>query len=242
MMNNNQLKAALMGFLKLIKNEIAIFEQGLTEKQKEEKGSLEKWSAKDTLSHLVFWGDHFNSQTEKAKSGEKVPMAGDYFDQVNDGVLIEHMEQSFSEALIELERSFENSIEILKSFSADELNDKENFEHLNGRTLMDHALGTLGWHITHHISDFYIKNGRTEKAIVLQEKYTIKLRDFPTWEANAIYNLACFFAQIGNKEKAINNLKTAFIIRPDLIEWAKNDSDLEPLRKDLDFKALFPAS
>jgi len=241
-MNNDQLKAALMDFLKLINNEIVIFEQGLTEKQKEEKGSLEKWSAKDMLAHLVFWGNHFNSQAEKAKSGDKVPVAGDYFDQINDGVLIEHMEQSFSEALIELNKSFQKSTEILKSFSADELNDKENFEYLNGRTLIDHALGTLGWHITHHISDFYVKNGRTEKAIELQEKYTIKLRDFPTWEANAIYNLACFFAQNGNKEKAIINLKTAFIIRPDLIKWAKNDNDLDALRNDLDFKALFPAS
>jgi len=79
------------------------------------------------LSHLVFWGNHFNSQVEKAKSGEKAPLAGDYFDQVNDGVLIEHMEQPFSEALIELERSFQKSTEILKSFSADELNDKEKF-------------------------------------------------------------------------------------------------------------------
>ena len=241
-MGNNQLKDTLVGFLNLIKNEIANFEQGLTEKQKEEKGSFEKWSAKDVLSHLVFWGNHFNSQAEKAKSGEKVPLAGDYFDQVNDGVLIEHMEQPFSEALADINKSFEESTAILESFSADELNDKEKFEHLNGRTLMDRALGTLGWHITHHISDFYVKNGRAEKAIELQEKYTMKLRDFPAWEANAIYNLACFFAQIGNKEKAINNLKTAFIIRPDLIEWAKNDTDLEPLRKDLDFKALFSAS
>jgi len=241
-MNNDQLKAALMALLKLIKNEIANFEQGLTEKQKEEKGSLEKWSAKDVLSHLVFWGNHFNSQAEKAKSGDKVPLAGDYFDQVNDGVLIEHMEQAFSEALIELEKSFQESIEILKSFSADELIDKTKFEYLNGRTLVDNALGTLGWHITHHISDFYVKGGRTEKAIALQEKYTIKLRDFPTWEANAIYNLACFFAQYGIKEKAIINLKSAFNIRPDLIEWAKSDNDLDTLRNDLDFKALFPAS
>jgi len=115
----------------------------------------------------VFWGNHFNSQAEKAKSGDKVPLAGDYFDQVNDGVLIEHMEQAFSAALIELERSFQKSIELLKSFSANELNDKTKFEYLNGRTLIDNALGTFGWHITHHISDFYVKNGRTEKAIAL---------------------------------------------------------------------------
>ena len=201
---------------------------------------MKKWSAKDILSHLVFWGNHFNSQAEKAKSGEKVPLAGDYFDQVNDGVLIEHMEQPFSEALIELEGSFQKSTEILKSFSADDLNDKEKFEYLNGRTLIYRALGTLGWHITHHISDFYVKNGQVEKAIDLQEKYTKRLRDFPTWEASSIYNLACFFTLIGEKEKAIINLKTAFAARPDLIEWSKNDNDLDALREDTDFKALFP--
>ena len=241
-MENNQLKDALLDFFELIKNEITAFEKGLTEEQKKGKGSLKKWSAKDILSHLVFWGNHFNSQAEKARNGEKVPQAGDYFDQVNDGVLIEHMEQPFSEALIELERSFQESTAILKSFSADELNDKENFEYLNDRTLIDNALGTLGWHVSHHISDFYVKNGQIEKAIDLQEKYTKRLRGFPTWEANAIYNLACFFVLIGEKEKAIINLESAFIAQPDLIEWSKNDNDLDALREDTDFMALFPAS
>ncbi len=63
-MDNKRLKDALLVFLKLIKNEFAIFERGLTEKQKKEKGSLEKWSAKNILSHLVFWGNHFNLQAE----------------------------------------------------------------------------------------------------------------------------------------------------------------------------------
>ncbi len=241
-MENSQLKDALLDFLELIKNEITAFEKGLTEEQKKGRGSLKKWSVKDILSHLVFWGNHFNSQVEKARNGEKVPQAGDYFDQINDGVLIEHMEQPFSEALIELERSFQESTAILKSFSADELNDKKKFDYLNDRTLIDNALGTLGWHVSHHISDFYVNNGQIEKAIDLQEKYTKRLRGFPSWEANAIYNLACFFVLIGEKEKALINLESAFIARPDLIEWSKNDNDLDALREDTDFKALFPAS
>lgn len=241
-MDNKKLKDALLVFLKLINNEFAIFERELTEKQKKEKGSLEKWSAKDILSHLVFWGNHFNSQAEKAKTDEKVPQAGDYFDQINDGVLIEHMEQPFSEALVELDRSFQRSTAILMSYSADELNDKDNFEYLDGRTLIDNALGTLGWHIAHHISDFYVKNGQIDKAINLQEKYTKRLRNFPAWEANTSYNLACFFAQVGEKEKAIINLNNAFIARQDLIEWSKNDTDLDILREDSGFKALFPTS
>ena len=241
-MDNNQLKDTLVSLLERIKNEIANFEQGLSEEQKKEKGSLTKWSAKDTLSHLVFWGNHFNLQVKKARGGEKVPQAGDYFDQVNDGVLVEHLEQPFSEALAELNKSFQESAEILDSFSGDELNSKETFVFLNERTLIDRALGPLGWHIAHHISDFYVKHGQTKKAIELQEKLTKKLCDFSAWEANAIYNLACFFAQNDNKAKAIINLKKAFLVRPDLIDWARNDSDLEPLREDLDFVALFPAS
>ncbi len=118
----------------------------------------------DNWSEIGGWGIHVDHHAM-------------YFDQVNDGVLIEHMEQSFSEALNELQVSFQKSTEILKSFSADDLNDKEKFEYLNDRTLIDSALGTLGWHVTHHISDFYVKNGQTEKAIALQEKYTKKLRN-----------------------------------------------------------------
>ncbi len=152
------------------------------------------------------------------------------------------MEQPFSEALVELDKSFQKSTAILMSYSADELNDKDNFEYLDGRTLIDNALGTLGWHVAHHISDFYVKNGQIDKTIKLQEKYTKRLRDFPTWEANATYNLACFFAHVGEKEKAIINLKTSFIARPDLIEWSKNDTDLDILREDPVFTALFPVS
>jgi len=241
-MDNNQLKDALFDFLELVRKELKLFEESLTKKQREETGSLLKWSVKDVFSHLVFWGNHFNSQIRKAESGDEVPQVGDYLDQVNDGVLIEHMAQPFSEALEEFDKSYQESTSILKAYTANELNDKEKFQYLEGRTLVDRALGTFGGHIMYHISDFYIQNEQAEKAVDLQEKITGRLRNFPTWEANAIYNLACFYAQIDKKEKAVANLKTAFLTRPDLIEWSKNDSDLDSLRENLDFKALFPTS
>jgi hypothetical protein len=239
-MDNNQLKDNLIDFLNQIKVEIDAFEKELTDKQKRGTGSLKKWSAKDIISHLVFWGNHFNSQVIKAKNGEKVPQAGDYYDQVNDGVLIEHLNQPFTEALSDLYKSFKESMDIIKSFSADELNEQKKNEYLNDRTLIDHSLGALGWHVMHHISDFYAKNGQKKKAIAQQEEVTEKMRDFPTWKANANYNLACFFALNGEKERAIKSLKTAFVESPDLIEWSKSDSDLDALREDADFKALYP--
>ena len=108
--------------------------------------------------------------------------------------------------------------------------------------MVDNALGTFGWHISHHISDFYLKNGHSEKAVEIQEKYSQELHKFPSWEANAIYNLACFYAQIDEKEKAIINLKAAFLLKPDLVGWSKKDKDLDKLKDDVDFKALLKIS
>ena len=130
----------------------------------------------------------------------------------------------------------------VQSFSADELNDEDLFGFLNGRTLVDNALGTFGWHISHHISDYYLKNGHSKEAVEIQENYTQELQKFPSWEANAIYNLACFYAQIDEKEKAIINLKAAFLLKPDLAGWSKKDKDLDKLKDDVDFKALLKIS
>ena len=127
----------------------------------------------------------------------------------------------------------------MKSFPADEINNKKKYEYLNDRTLLDNALGTLGWHVVHHISDFYYKNGKKEKAIAQQEIITMRLNVFPSWKANAIYNLACFFALNGEKDRAIKSLKNSFVDPPELIEWSKSDSDLDGLRDDADFKALY---
>jgi hypothetical protein len=75
--------------------------KSLTPQERAAKGDLKLWSAKDMVTHLNFWGRHFLNQLEKTSKGEKVPLAGDYLDQVNDGVLYEHIEQLLEEALAE---------------------------------------------------------------------------------------------------------------------------------------------
>ena len=239
-MEDNHLKEQLINILNQVIKEIKDFEVGLTPEQMSEKGTLKKWAAKDMITHLVFWGNHFNSRIQNEKSGEKIPLVGDYFHLVNDGVFIRHINQPFVEAMSELKTSFKESIQLLGLHSAEDLNDNKKYNFLDGRTLLDNSLGTLVWHVLHHISDFYLKNGQKNKAIAQQEDTAEKLRAFPSWKANADYNLACFFALGGEKAKAIEPLKTAFAERPDLIEWSKSDSDLDPLREEADFKALYP--
>lgn len=236
------IKEQLIAFMSLVNEEVSSFVNDLSEAEKSETGSREKWAAKDVFSHLVFWGNHFNNQLTDARRGEKAPTAGDYTDEINDGVLYRHLEQPFSEALSAYAESFQQSKHIVADTTPDDLSSKGLYDYLNGRSILDMALGTFGWHVVFHISDHYLRKGQLEKAIALQEKYTEELRSFPDWEANAIYNLACFYAQIGEVKKVIANLKPAFLKRPDLIEWAKNDPDLDPLREDPAFIALFAKS
>ena len=43
-----------------------------------------------------------------------------------------------------------------------------------------------------------------------RKTYTEKLAAFPCWDANAYYNLACFYSLNGEKEKALSNLEIGF--------------------------------
>lgn len=237
-MDNRQLKEAMLDLFKRMRKELEELINGLTAEEKAARGSMEQWSAKDMLAHLAFWGSHFNRQVEKAKADETVPQAGDYYEILNDGVLLRNLDKPFEQALREERDAHDQTMALLESFSADELADTEKFEFLNHRTLTDRALGVECWHVLSHISDYYVKKGQTAKAEALQVSYTEKLKDFPNWKANAIYNLACFYSLNDMKEKAFDNLKTAFNERPELKEWAQQDPDMKPICGEEEFKAL----
>ena len=228
-MENAQVKKEMLDLFKSMRGELAGIVDGLTESQKQERGSLQKWGVKDMLVHLAFWGDHFNRQIEAVHAGKPVPEAGEYYDIINDGVLLRNMDKSFEDARREEEAVFDKSIALLEAESPDDLLDPNKYAYMNGKTLLDRALGTECYHVAAHISDFYLKESGYEKAARIQEDYASKLLAFPTWKANAYYNLACFYSLNGKKDKAISNLELAFKERPDLKEWSQKDPDIKPI-------------
>ena len=213
---------------------------GLSEEEKQAKGNLQRWSAKDLLIHLNFWGKHFLTQMDNSLKGERVPLAGDYYNQVNDGVLYENMDKPFEEAFKEYQEVYPALVKKLQEFSEEDLQDKERFTWLEGRTMIDRVIGNLCWHAESHIADFLVKKGQLEEATRLQEALTEKIKVFPIWNATAVYNLGCFYALNGMSVKAIACLKESFQNRPDLLDWSKKDSDLDSLRELPEFQELYP--
>ncbi|HUV15065.1 MAG TPA: ClbS/DfsB family four-helix bundle protein [Pelolinea sp.] len=237
-MENAQLKTVMLELFTSMRGELDTVLKSLTDGEKKARGSMEKWSVKDMLAHLAFWGSHFNHQVEKALAGEAVPVAGDYYEILNDGVLMRNLDTPFEKAREEEEAAYKKTVELLEGISSDDLNNTEKFAFLNNRTLIDRALGTECWHVLAHVSDFYVKKGKLDKAEELQVAYTEKLKNFPNWKANSIYNLACFYSLNGMKEKAFQHLKAAFKERPELKEWSKQDPDMKPICEEMEYKAL----
>jgi len=56
--------------------------------------------------------------------------------------------------------------------------------------------------------------------------------------AENFYNRACLYCLKGDKSNALIDLKKAFIMNPELKEWAKQDADLNNLHENEDFKKL----
>jgi tetratricopeptide (TPR) repeat protein len=237
-MENTQIKKEMLDLFRSLRKELAEILDSLNEPQKQECGSLQRWGAKDMLVHLAFWGDHFNRQVEAARAGKPVPDAGDYYEIINDGILLRNKGRTFEEARLEEETVFARSIALLETENPDDLVDTQKYAHMKGRSLLDSALGTECYHVAAHISDYYLKEGFYNKAAWLQEEYTEKLLAFPDWNANAYYNLACFYSLNGKVEKALGNLELAFKVKPDLKEWAKKDPDIDPLRDEPGYQKM----
>ena len=53
------------------------------------------------------------------------------------------------------------------------------------------------------------------------------------------YNLACCYALAGQAEKAMDALREALRLAPDLTEWSKQDTDLVSLRERPDYQSLY---
>ena len=55
----------------------------------------------------------------------------------------------------------------------------------------------------------------------------------------AIYNLGCFYARNGEADRAIAAVGEALPLIPSLVEWSKQDTDLDSLRDLPAFQALY---
>ena len=235
----NELKKKTGEVFALVRREIERFADGLTAEEKNRAGSLQDWSAQFTLVHLAFWENHYAAVFEKGLAGEAVPLSGSYLDQLNDGVLYEHKDQPFEAARTDEAAAYHQFLEFFeRGVSPQALADPTPLPYLKNFTLLNRMLRSYALHPVHHLSDYYVKNGRVERAEELQESLSQAVAQLPMWRAEAFYKLAASYALMGWKQRALAELGKAVDENPKLRTQARADNDFESLSSQAAFEQI----
>jgi tetratricopeptide (TPR) repeat protein len=243
-MPNESIKPQLIDLLKSARADEVAFVGSLTDAERNVNGALDHWSAKDLVAHMAFWRAIMVKRLLAAQRGETPPDFDNYL-ALNDQTFEASRYRTWAEVLTDSERAFDDLVAKVKEMSDDELTDPTRYEWREGEPLWTSVRGNGYDHPEAHIAQFYFDRGERARALEMLRtvtETTIRLDPSPQTRGTAIYNLGCFLALNGESAQAIDLVRESFGLRHDLVEFYKQDSDLNSLRDLSDFKALYPAA
>jgi hypothetical protein len=205
------------------------------------EGTLERWTAKDLLAHILAWKE--NMIAGLAATAESRPTAWDGdTDATNAKIFDKHRKDSWDQVIRCLSETNRRLLETVQTMSELELMDPGRNPWRNKRPAWVSIAGNSFSHPMVHIAQYAFEHGDPAHGTLLNElvaERLLAMDDSPAWKGNALYNLACADALGGQYEKAIENLREALSLNPELSEWCRKDPDLVPLHGDKSYEALF---
>jgi hypothetical protein len=184
-----------------------------------------EWSARDVLAHLAAW----RSVEARRLAGEPDGTGEDESeDDANARIQAERAAWSWERVANEADTSIDALVAGIADTSEDELSRSDRLVAGIGSNGANHAIA--------HLADVAALGGGGERfAAFAQDVEAILLRGRipPRDAAVMLYNLACHHALSGELDAARRLLRDAFAYRPELLEWATTDPDVEALRDEL---------
>ncbi len=201
-------------------------------------GTLEHWAIKDALSHITLWQRFSLDRVAAIVRDVELPNTDDYL-AINDAHFEAYRDRSWVDTVAEAEETYRALVALTQSLSEADLTDLQRFARATGRALVRIIISNGFTHPEQHLAQLYVERGEIEHATQLQEEITTLLEDIPEERSTARYNLACFYALSGQKARALTELAAALKSNPDLVEWSKQDTDLDSLRNEPAYQALY---
>jgi hypothetical protein len=174
---------------------------------------------------MLAWDERAVDNHQAALQGVPLPSYGDT-DDANNEIFLAHRDMSWEDIQRKVDAVHQKVTAWLDAQAEDDLTDPARFAWLNNRTLWGRIVGNSVIHPLLHLAESLVPP-------------LLALSDAPAWRSATLYNLACYYALAGLKDKAIAKLGEAFQIDSSLVEWSKEDADLNSLRDDPAFQALY---
>jgi len=236
-----ELRTEILDLLQRAHEEEQAFAARLTDEERATIGTLERWSARDLMAHVVTWQERLAQNIHAASRGETPPAVSDV-DQANAEIFEEHRNRSWEDILAYAARAYGMLAETVRAMHDDDLLSTQTLPWQRNRPLWRTIVGTGYVHPLSHLTQYYAEHGQAGRGTALSEEAADRLAqlgDSPDWRGAVRYNLACYYALAGQAEKAMDALREALRLAPDLTEWSKQDTDLVSLRERPDYQSLY---
>jgi tetratricopeptide (TPR) repeat protein len=215
----------------------------LTPAERQACGKIDCWAPKETLVHMAIWQERLANNIAASLHGGELQHYDNYLE-LNDQDFAANQMLAWDACLQQASAARAALRDLFDSLSEADLARLDVLPWQEGRPLWKLFVSNFVDHPVSHLCMLYNARGDHDKALRLQEQTSQALAGLdpdPVWQGTVRYNLACVYALSGLKDKAIRELKEAFALNPALLEWSQQDSDLNSLRQEPSFLALYPA-
>jgi tetratricopeptide (TPR) repeat protein len=211
-------------------------------------GEPHAWSAKDHVAHNNFWRQDAVLRLQAALDGSEPPDTEQSDEQtllLNDRVFHEQRGTPWEELVMETARLRADTAALIHRFAAEDLTQKARYPWQNGSL---EALVFINWydHPAEHWADIYLSRNGLDRALELRQAVVATVRELfphdPKLYSYMVYKLGGMYARNGRPEQAVSAIRDAVATNRSLIEWARQDTDLESLRTLPAFQALYENS
>jgi tetratricopeptide (TPR) repeat protein len=232
-MTTQDFKAIVLDLLGQGRLDEESFWQGMSETERDAHGTWERWSAKDHIAHRTFWRQELIQKLTALLQHEDIPSSDEDEEYLNATTYGKQQQRSASEIQADSDRTYAELIALTEQLSEDDLTSTR-FPGISGKhPLYTALLGALYEHEQEHLAQYYVDHDDLPKAIEVRERcaHRILQAQVPQWvKGSFLYNLASFYTQQNQLEKAHSVLQEALTSAPELEERSKSDPDLAALR------------
>jgi len=189
------------------------------------------WTAKDNLAHLAAWRLVGAAEMDAVRTGGPAPAVSKDTKEQNAKFFEEAHHLPASSVLDTGRRSWDAFIAAMEACS-DEVLLKPRIRYPE-EALWQMVPGHTYFHLAEHLGYWHADRGEDGAAEdAAKWGHHLATSTFTEDKSTGIadYNLGCFYAVRGRAEEAMPYLRRGMELNPSLREWAKQDTDLDPIR------------
>jgi tetratricopeptide (TPR) repeat protein len=190
------------------------------------------WTAKDNLAHLSAWRLTAAAEFDAVRTGRQAASSvSEDIEQSNAKVYEATRHQPAAQVLDEARRSWATLTAAVEACSEEDLVKPRIRRPEQPAWLV--VPGNTYFHIAEHLGYWHTERGEdaaAEEAAIWAHDLASNTMPDARQRGTADYNLGCFYAVRGRAADAIPYLRSGIELNPSLREWARTDSDLEPIR------------